>query len=139
MLKLTGYQGNTHLPEWLKFKSQSTLLWQHVEIELPYTKFGLQTFTSTRENYLALSTKVEHMNTQDTTIPLTGILPTQCNMYAPTACTFAAGILVGVSNWKLISLNSSQHIVANSNNEMHRLGAVCYKQHLDQSLKHNVK
>lgn len=39
--KANWSSGNTHLPEWLKFKSQSTLLWQNVEIELLYTKFGL--------------------------------------------------------------------------------------------------
>lgn len=129
MLKLNGHQGNTYPLEWLKFKSQSTLFGSNVEMELPYAALGLYTFTTTWDNYLALSTNAEHMNTQDSTIPLT-VLPTQCNMCAPNGmyfCSRNVGRSLKLETTNL-SQQQKQHILVNSNNEMHRLGAACYMQ-----------
>lgn len=79
---------------------------------------------------MALPTKAEHMNTQDTTVPLTATLQTQVTCVHRKVCAFATGILVGASNWKQKSLNSrvDKHDAVHANNEMHRPAASCHIQ-----------
>lgn len=63
MRKLNGHEDNAQASDWLKSNSQKACLGKNVELESPFAAMGMLTFTTTRENYLALSTKAEHMNT----------------------------------------------------------------------------